>query len=191
MDLQWKEAYTCYMRQKQKAQRATLSSRRRLLELQVPKNDGWHPIDIHEPATFYKIAASVRGEMVSVYDGTTRYTIGRWTLGKYGAHGWPPLSSCFYAYQTVEKAISSQFPKDSKYRSAPRVLIQVTATGKAYFNPKTDMWALSSVRPVRILPNSVPAYSDAGVADIATIVRGPGRVDSVTHQHSKSHPWVP
>ncbi|GIL72167.1 hypothetical protein Vretifemale_2547 [Volvox reticuliferus] len=129
--------------------------------------------------------------MVSVYDGTTRYTIGRWTLGKYGAHGWPPLSSCFYAYQTVEKAISSQFPKDSKYRSAPRVLIQVTATGKAYFNPKTDMWALSSVRPVRILPNSVPAYSDAGVADIATIVRGPGRVDSVTHQHSKSHPWVP
>lgn len=50
-----------------------------------------------------QVVATVGEELVSVFDGITRYAIGRWTLGKHAPNGWPPMSSCFFAHQAESK----------------------------------------------------------------------------------------
>ncbi|EFJ52289.1 hypothetical protein VOLCADRAFT_86562 [Volvox carteri f. nagariensis] len=139
----------------------------------------------------WKVVASVGGELISVYDGTTRYTVGRWTLGKCGANGWPPLSSCYYAYKAVDKALTAKFPKASKHLTAPKVLIQAVACGKAYYNPELSMWALSSVRPARILPDIVPKRCDANSFGVPTDAGSLECARLVAQHNTKAQPWVP
>ena len=64
-------------------------------------------------------------KLLSMFDGTTAYTLGKWTLARRGALGWPPLETCFYAHSTPQAAVASLFPRSSKCLSAPRVLLKV------------------------------------------------------------------
>ncbi|GLC63208.1 hypothetical protein PLESTF_000011900 [Pleodorina starrii] len=191
MDLHLAKAVRYYLQQKEKVEHAAASSRQRLLALQIPVNNGWYPFDIEDSATFYKVVASVNEELVSVYDGAASFSLGRWTLGKHGANGWAPLSSCFYAYQSADQAALAKFPKNSKHRASPKVIIEVTASGKAYFNPETNMWALPRVRTVRIVPYTIPTVSDAGSSDGPTEQPSPGRTPSMANLDAKATPWVP
>lgn len=72
-----------------------------------------------------QVVAAVRGELVSVFDGVTRYQVGRWSTSRRGALGWPPLDTCYYAFDSPAAATHVPFPGNSRCLSAPRVLIRV------------------------------------------------------------------
>ena len=123
------------------------------LELLLPvTSDAWERQFITEPVRLYKVVAAVDGKMLSIWDGQTSYHLGKRHLAKCGASAWPPLFSCYFAFESPEKAINARFPSSSKLSDAPRVLIEIEALGRSYHHKLGDgMWAISDFKMVSIL----------------------------------------
>lgn len=67
---------------------------------------------VHILQIFFKVVAATKdGRLVSVFDGTTKYELNKWTLAKHGAASWPPVYGCYYAFNTPEEAIAARFPE--------------------------------------------------------------------------------
>ncbi|GFR40007.1 hypothetical protein Agub_g542 [Astrephomene gubernaculifera] len=162
-----KDAVDFYKKEKKKVALKAASSRAWLLALTVPEIEGWRTVDLEEPITLYVVGASVRGELVSLHDDQQlKYAIGRWTHSKHGACSWPPMYACFYGHQLRGQAMTAvSLPKKSKLQDAPKVLIQVEAKGKSYFQPQTGIWAVPSVRPTRLMPGA--ASPETAAEDVA------------------------
>ncbi|PNH12897.1 hypothetical protein TSOC_000142, partial [Tetrabaena socialis] len=155
------------------ASRQVGDCRARLLALRVPDVGamGWQPVVV-EKQTFYKcalhppaaarpewleapptphqvVASTEAGELVSVFDGVTKYAIGRWTSSKHGAGSWPLLSACLYGYPSAALAQAATFPLDSKLFAAPKVRKQnlvYTRTFASRVPPRTRLAALGALR---------------------------------------------
>jgi hypothetical protein len=64
----------------------------------------WTPIHLDEPNEFYKVvAADAFDRLVSVYDGTTEYHMGRTHRAKRGTSQWAPMETCYFVYRTKEQ----------------------------------------------------------------------------------------
>ena len=68
-----------------------------------------------------KVVAVSGEDLVSVYDGTTKYALGKWTYARHGVAGRPPLFSCLYAFATPHEAMSARFPQSSRMKHLPKV----------------------------------------------------------------------
>ena len=53
-----------------------------------------------QPPSWPQVVAASGDKLLSIYDGTTTYALGKWTLAKQGAASRPPLFSCLYAFAT-------------------------------------------------------------------------------------------
>ena len=93
---------------------------------QIPPN--WKCTHLNAPTEFYKVVACVNERFVSVYDGATEYELGRWYQTKRGST-WPPLDQCFFAFSAPLGALEAAFPRGSKAKHAPRVLLKIEAVG--------------------------------------------------------------
>eukprot|EP00892_Ulva_mutabilis_P007402 jgi/Ulvmu1/5033/UM021_0050.1 len=115
----------------------------------------WSPFIVNQGDLhcYFKVVGASDGKLLSVFDGVTEYCLGRWVRSKRGAVGWPPLDSCFYACPSPDAAVAVSFPRNSKLYKAPRVLLQVHVTGKAYQGPD-GMFAFSAVKPVRVVSDT-------------------------------------
>jgi hypothetical protein len=109
---------------------------------------GWQQVNITEPIRLYKLVAAYDGKLLSVWDGQTAYELGRFHRAKCGASSWPPLFSCFFAFESQEEVLNAIFPAEAKLRYAPRVLIEIEATGQAY--KRGNVWAVSKFKMVAI-----------------------------------------
>ena len=87
--------------------------------VRLPKE--WAPDIIPRKAVMYKLVAAVGTKLVSVFDSRTEYWLGKKTIAKRGAFGWPPLDSCFFVYKTPMEASEASFPRSSKSANAPKV----------------------------------------------------------------------
>ena len=106
-----------------------------------------------------QVVAAVANKLVSVFDGTTQYHLGRWSLAKRGGSGWPPLDACFFGFESAVAAATCHFPSTSRQLRAPRVLLQLEVKGKAYWCHQKGMWAFSAVRPVLIVSDTTQGRS--------------------------------
>ncbi|KAG2484497.1 hypothetical protein HYH03_016726 [Edaphochlamys debaryana] len=165
-------------------------SRARLLALLVPDSEnGWVALEL-EPTQLFKVVASMNGELLSTFDGETKYQIGKWTRSKSGAASWPPLDCCFYGYPSAEKALSATFPKGSKLLEAPKVLMQFETCGKAYLHPGRGMLAVPAVRPLRLLPGTVAP--PVPTSPLLPAPEQPADVGRRTPpEGDRRNPWVP
>jgi len=137
-------------------------------------NSGWIYFGINEPVTFYKLVALLPdGSMVSIFDGKTTYNIGKWMENRHGAASWPPLYACYHGCVTVKQALQSKFPRRSKLLHAPRVLLECVAVGPAYFNSHDGFFAVSKLKPVRIVTN----VDRTNPLDIHHVLNGVNRND--------------
>eukprot|EP00976_Prorocentrum_cordatum_P016229 325894-Prorocentrum_minimum.AAC.3 len=67
--------------------------------------DKWSAIRLAKPQDFYKtVAASDLGMLVSVFDGSTPYNLGRTMTAKRGLSAWAPMDACYFVYKTKEQA---------------------------------------------------------------------------------------
>ncbi|QDZ23327.1 hypothetical protein HOP50_10g58650 [Chloropicon primus] len=112
----------------------------------LPKD--WTPDIIPRKAVMYKLVAALGTKLVSVYDSSTEYWLGKKTVSKRGAFGWPPLDSCFFVYKTPMEASEASFPKNSKCAKAPKVLMKVIVSGMCYKHKSGRKWACKEVTPV-------------------------------------------
>lgn len=116
--------------------------------------EGWQASTLSAPSFYYKVVAVVGERMLSVFDGLTEYELGRTLSSRRGVGrplGWPPLDCCFYAYSTPEQAVNTEFPRNSALRTAPKLLIQVLAEGRAYRNQEMGVWAFTNLTPTLLL----------------------------------------
>ena len=114
--------------------------------VRLPKD--WQPDIIPRQVVMYKLVAAVGTKLVSVYDSSTEYWLGRKTVSKRGAFGWPPLDSCFFVYKTPMEASEATFPKKSRCAKAPKVLMKVLVSGMCYKHESGRKWACKEVTPV-------------------------------------------
>lgn len=159
-----------YAAEQRKAQRVVQKSREHILALLNPdvlRPSLWKSVVLQKPLTLYKVVAASDGALLSVFDGTTEYRLGKWTLAKHGAASWPPLQACFYAYISPSEAILAAFPPDSVLLGAPKMLIQVEAVGEAYFNQEARMWAVSRVKPLQLITQAGPPANGSAAAAAA------------------------
>ena len=49
------------------------------------------------------VAASDLGMLVSVFDGSTPYNLGRTMTAKRGLSAWAPMDACYFVYKTKEQ----------------------------------------------------------------------------------------
>lgn len=124
-------------------------------------------------------------KLLSVFDGTTQYQIGKKLYAKQGAGSWAPLGACLYAYRTPQQvmmqsaaqqlyctatataemrypalqALSATFPAHSRLLGSPKVLIQLRASGRAYRHDN-GMWALAACTPSLL----ITAVTDGDIA---------------------------
>jgi RNase P protein component len=108
---------------------------------QIPPN--WKCTHLNAPTEFYKVVACVNERFVSVYDGATEYELGRWYQTKRGST-WPPLDQCFFAFSAPLGALEAAFPRGSKAKHAPRVLLKIEAVGNAYECHETKRKGMAS-----------------------------------------------
>lgn len=95
-------------------------------------------------------------------DTSRPYRAGHTHETKRGAHGWPPMDACFFAFDTPLKALEAAFPKDSKALKHPRVLVKLESKGNAYechqVNGMSSRWtgkiALTKVKVTRIMTDA-------------------------------------
>ncbi|KAG2431301.1 hypothetical protein HYH02_013432 [Chlamydomonas schloesseri] len=148
-----KDTQEWYKHERAKVLRKAQESKARVWNLLVPGDqDGWTAVELQQPLTLFKVVSSVKGDLVSTYDGVTQYELGRWTRAKAGAAGWPPLDACFYGTQVESKALSARFPPNSKHLDSPKVLMKMEAYGKSYFHADSGWWRVPNVRPISLLP---------------------------------------
>ncbi|GMH39735.1 hypothetical protein BSKO_07633 [Bryopsis sp. KO-2023] len=115
--------------------------------------DLWTPVRLEEPGVFYKVVSAANGSLFSVFDGTTEYHLGRWSVAKRGAIGWPPLHACYFGYPTPPQAVAADFPRTSKLVDAPKVLVQILAKGRAY-RRVGDVWAFERIKILSLVSQS-------------------------------------
>eukprot|EP00891_Asterochloris_glomerata_P004703 jgi/Astpho2/4703/fgenesh1_pg.00067_%23_186_t len=119
----------------------------------------WHPEVLQDTLHFYKVVAVQFRKLLSVFDGTTQYQIGKKLYAKQGAGSWAPLGACLYAYRTPQQALSATFPAHSRLLGSPKVLIQLRASGRAYRHDN-GMWALAACTPSLL----ITAVTDGDIA---------------------------
>jgi hypothetical protein len=66
-----------------------------------------------------QVVAASNGALLSVFDGTTEYRLGKWTLAKHGAASWPPLEACFYAYITPSEVSCVSLQQEFRAAATP------------------------------------------------------------------------
>ena len=108
----------------------------------------WEQLAIQTPIKLYKVVSCWDGKLFSIWDGQTSYELGRWHQSKCGATAFPPLWSCYFAFESHNEAVMARFPPTSKLLNAPRVVIEIEAMGKAY--KRGDTWAVSHFKMVAI-----------------------------------------
>lgn len=143
-----------YKKIKEKVQAGIQRERTTVLQLHQPDlllPEGWKPVLLGHTVTLYKVVAAVEGRLVSVYDGSTEYSLQRWLYSKIGAASWPPLYNCFFCYLTSEEAVEAKFPKHSRCIDEPKVLVKVLSKGRAYVNKDGSCLAVSQLKLVSLL----------------------------------------
>ena len=123
----------------------------------VPRN--FEPIWLAEPRTFYKVVAAVGNKLVSVFDGTTEYHLGRVRLAPRGACGYAPLGCCSFVHTTPQQAVNAAFPVHAKALHAPRVLAKVTCFGRGYVDVRRyEKFAFPYVRVDKFITDAVEGF---------------------------------
>ena len=59
----------------------------------------------HAAPPCMQLVAAVDDKLVSVYDGSTTYSLGKWTHARNGAASRTPLYACLYAYATPHEVL--------------------------------------------------------------------------------------
>eukprot|EP00195_Chlamydomonas_chlamydogama_P014328 CAMPEP_0202913864 /NCGR_PEP_ID=MMETSP1392-20130828/61649_1 /ASSEMBLY_ACC=CAM_ASM_000868 /TAXON_ID=225041 /ORGANISM="Chlamydomonas chlamydogama, Strain SAG 11-48b" /LENGTH=302 /DNA_ID=CAMNT_0049605293 /DNA_START=34 /DNA_END=939 /DNA_ORIENTATION=+ len=193
-ELKRKEEYKAIQHQvKQKIESARLHLIKLLNPEELRPESVWTPVVLEEKTTFYKVVAAGGDSLVSVFDGSTKYRLAKWTHTAHGAASWPPVYACFYAYETLEEAVRAKFPLDSCLLDSPKVLIKVEAQGCAYLHAPSRTWALSQVYPTDIITHSSSSaaldvhYALNGRQAQGSAVPGTGQaLTSGTHAHQGS-----
>ena len=124
---------------------------------QIPPN--WKCTHLNAPTEFYKVVACVNERFVSVYDGATEYELGRWYQTKRGST-WPPLDQCFFAFSAPLGALEAAFPRGSKAKHAPRVLLKIEAVGNAYECHETKRKGMASKWTGKVAVTRFPREQD-------------------------------
>lgn len=148
-----KKAEVDYKAIKDKVQNDIKKTRTTLLELYEPDiflAKCWSPVELTSPVILYKVVAAKQGKLLSIFDGSTEYDLGKWKRSATGAASWPPVMDCFFCYSTPQEAAQARFPSSRKLSESPKVLIQLLALGKAYQH-SNGMWAVSQLKPMALL----------------------------------------
>ena len=122
----------------------------------IPRN--FVTIQLHEPRTFYKVVAAVGTKLVSIFDGTTEYHLGRIRLAPRGACGYAPLDCCSFVWPTPQQAVNAAFPASAKALHAPRVLAKVTCWGRGYVDERYQKYAFAYTRVDRFITDAVEGF---------------------------------
>lgn len=152
-------------RDQEKVKLEIAKERRCILELLRPSapSPSWQPVLLQQPIVLFKVLAVARQGFVSVFDGHTRYALGKWTFGRGGGSN-PPLLSCLFACSTPQQAQSAVFPASSKLLKSTKVLVEVEAQGPGYLNQSNGTWAVTQLRL-----NRMGTQFDASTATTGTI----------------------
>ena len=59
----------------------------------------------HAAPSCTQVVAAVGDKLVSVFDGSTTYSLGKWTHARQGAASRTPLYACLYAYATPHEVL--------------------------------------------------------------------------------------
>ena len=101
-----------------------------------------------------------RSDLVSVFDGRTRYVVGATTRAAPGAGG-------LYAYASVREALGGRFPRQSALVDAPRALLRVECQRGSRVRADGSAWYCTELfvaEVVRYLPPPPAAAAGRVVA---------------------------
>ncbi len=60
----------------------------------------WTPETLTQLPTYYLVVAAVKNQLLSVTDARVSFALNKWTRSREGGASWPPLRSCFLAYES-------------------------------------------------------------------------------------------